>query len=319
MKKSQEKHFGIKNRCFLWAKGLAICFFAIFAMSHNVSAFTVSQNVDIKQVVNSPNVSYYNGTSWSSYATGLIRFTSDSGNFSMMRIRKSDFSSIDSFNVGDYVILSGFFTANELFYNAMSRTYVAGGFIGTAAENVNCSIIELEFDSVQEYYQNSNGWYKADFQMTCRVVTESTSNLTMNFRVRPDILSVSGTQLNVSINSAIIAQATSDSQKEEDAANENIEQNEQDSNASSTDAENASQSLISAIGGFVSSITSASPSNCNINGNMGNFDLGNIDLCANPVPSYIQIISSFILISLCIPFAIVMFNRFINLFRSFQT
>lgn len=107
--------------------------------------------------------------------------------------------------------------------------------------------------------------------------------------------------------------------KEENTANENVEQNESDSNDSSDDAANASQSLISAIGGFVSAITSASPSNCRIDGDMGKVDMGQIDLCANPVPTYMQIISSLILICICIPFAIIMFNRFIALFRSFQS
>lgn len=87
---------------------------------------------------------------------------------------------------------------------------------------------------------------------------------------------------------------------------------------SSQSATNATTGLINAIGGFVGAITTASPSNCIINGNMGNFNMGNIDLCANPVPSFVQIISSLILIVICIPFAIIMFNRFIGLFRSFQ-
>lgn len=106
--------------------------------------------------------------------------------------------------------------------------------------------------------------------------------------------------------------------KEENTANQNIEQGNNSANSSSQDAQNSTSSLISAIGSFVGAVTTASPSNCLINGNMGNFSMGNIDLCANPVPTFIQIISSLILIAICVPFAIIMFNRFINLFRSFQ-
>lgn len=107
-------------------------------------------------------------------------------------------------------------------------------------------------------------------------------------------------------------------QEEENTANNNIQQGNNAANSSSQGAENATSSLLSVIGQFVGAVTTASPSNCRINADMGNFDMGTIDLCANPVPTFIQIISSLILIAICVPFAIIMFNRFINLFRSFQ-
>lgn len=88
--------------------------------------------------------------------------------------------------------------------------------------------------------------------------------------------------------------------------------------SSSSDAEQGTASLISAIGSAVSVISSASPTNCKINGNMGNLDVGQIDLCANPVPSFIQVIGSLILILITVPLCITLFNRFIALFRSFQ-
>lgn len=101
----------------------------------------------------------------------------------------------------------------------------------------------------------------------------------------------------------------------QDAADESADSGEQ----SAADAENATAGLISVIGGFVNAITSASPSDCKINGKINNsFNMGELDLCSMPVPSFVQIISSLILIAICIPFAIIMFNRFIGLFRSFQ-
>lgn len=104
----------------------------------------------------------------------------------------------------------------------------------------------------------------------------------------------------------------------ENKTEQNAQNAQNQGNNSSESATNASSSLINAIGGFVGAITTASPSNCIINGNMGNFNMGNIDLCANPVPVFVQIIGSLVLIAICIPFAIIMFNRFIGLFRSFQ-
>lgn len=104
----------------------------------------------------------------------------------------------------------------------------------------------------------------------------------------------------------------------ENKTEQNAQNAQNQGNDSSQSATNASSGLINAIGGFVGAITTASPSNCIINGNMGNFNMGNIDLCANPVPTFVQIIGSLVLIAICIPFAIIMFNRFIGLFRSFQ-
>lgn len=104
----------------------------------------------------------------------------------------------------------------------------------------------------------------------------------------------------------------------EDKTNSAVQDSETQGSSSQTDAQSGSASLISTIGSAVSVITSASPTNCLLNGNMGNFDMGQIDLCANPVPAFVQIISSLILILITVPLCIVLFNRFIGLFRSFQ-
>lgn len=111
---------------------------------------------------------------------------------------------------------------------------------------------------------------------------------------------------------------SSDQQNEINATNESVQQSESEGASSQSDAQTGTASLISTIGSAVSAITSASPTNCLINGNMGNFDMGQIDLCSNPVPAFVQIISSLILILITVPLCIVMFNRFIGLFRSFQ-
>lgn len=108
-------------------------------------------------------------------------------------------------------------------------------------------------------------------------------------------------------------------QEETDATQDAADEAGDSGDQSAADAENATAGLISVIGGFVNAITSASPSDCKINGKINNsFNMGELDLCSMPVPPFVQIISSLILIAICIPFAIIMFNRFIGLFRSFQ-
>ena len=98
-----------------------------------------------------------------------------------------------------------------------------------------------------------------------------------------------------------------------------VDDSEAAGGSSSSDAQTGTTGLLNAITGAVSVISSASPTNCKINGNMGNLDIGQLDLCANPAPTFIQTIGSLILILMCVPLAISLFNRFIAIFRSFQS
>ena len=87
---------------------------------------------------------------------------------------------------------------------------------------------------------------------------------------------------------------------------------------SSSNSETATSSLLSVITSGIGAITSASPTNCKINGNMGNLNVGNIDLCANPVPTFMALIGSIIAVLVVLPLVMVLFNRFISIIRSFQ-
>lgn len=104
------------------------------------------------------------------------------------------------------------------------------------------------------------------------------------------------------------------SQVTQDAANNS----QSAGNTATTDSQTATSSLLSVITAGVGAITSASPTNCKINGNMGNLDVGEIDLCANPVPTFMSLIGSIIAVLVVLPLVIVLFNRFISIIRSFQ-
>lgn len=123
---------------------------------------------------------------------------------------------------------------------------------------------------------------------------------------------------NVVVYEGITSSQSQDQKNEINETNNAVEDSQNAGNSSTSDAQQGTASLISTIGSAVTAISSASPTNCLINGNMGNFDMGQIDLCSNPVPPFVQIISSLILILITVPLCIVMFNRFIGLFRSFQ-
>lgn len=109
------------------------------------------------------------------------------------------------------------------------------------------------------------------------------------------------------------AEREQDRQDVEDAQ-DSASDNGQDS---ANDASEAGTSLLEAFIGFVGAITSASPSNCKIDGDIGRIDLGELYFCAMPAPSWINIVGTLILVSLIVPLSLHLANTMINLFRSF--
>lgn len=91
-----------------------------------------------------------------------------------------------------------------------------------------------------------------------------------------------------------------------------------DSDDSQAQAESTGQTLLTAFTGFVSAITSARPTNCNLNMDMGNLNLGNVNLCQLSPPPVFQTIASIFMIAFCVPLSITTARKLINLFRSFQ-
>ena len=296
---------------------------AVLLMSHNTFAFSITQNVDIIQTRNQPQVSFYDGSSWTPYSRAALNFTSSSGNYTELRLTKEDFTNISKFELGDYVVLNGFFAANQLLFQNEDLVSI-GGIIGSNAGYVNCTTVDFHFGAVQEYVQNSQNsesWYRADFQLTCKIVSYAVNNnLTINFRLRPDILpSSERARLIISFNNAIYATPSSDINQEQEQATQDAADNSATAGGNSgSSSQTATSSLLSVITAGVGAITSASPTNCKINGNMGNLNVGNIDLCANPVPTFMALIGSIIAVLVVLPLVILLFNRFISIIRSFQ-
>lgn len=111
---------------------------------------------------------------------------------------------------------------------------------------------------------------------------------------------------------------TKENKEQKEAAEDAAADSQTSGSSSQNDATNATSSLISVITSGIGAITSASASNCVINADMGNFDMGSIDLCANPVPTFMQVIGSIIAALVVLPLVIVLFNRFIAIIGSFQ-
>lgn len=120
-----------------------------------------------------------------------------------------------------------------------------------------------------------------------------------------------------------IDSSSEDMNEKDEQDRDNLENQKTESQDSSDDsqedAENTGTTLLAAFSSFVTAITSASPSNCNLLMNMGNLNLGNVNLCQLSPPVEFQAIASIFLILFCVPLSIATARKVINLFRSFQT
>lgn len=106
-------------------------------------------------------------------------------------------------------------------------------------------------------------------------------------------------------------------QKLEDATNDSS----QAGDSSQSDAQGATNSLLSVIGGFANIITNASPTSCVINAPLNTSfsnDNFNVDLCGLDLPPGVAALTSIVAIMVVVPFAISMFNKFIGIIESFQ-
>lgn len=124
------------------------------------------------------------------------------------------------------------------------------------------------------------------------------------------------------INEYSLKTADDEMNEKDDEDRSNLESQSSDtdsaSESSSQDAENTGTTLLGAFSAFVTALTSASPSNCNLDMDLGNLDLGVVNLCQLSPPQPIPTIASIFLILFCVPLSIATARKVINLFRSFQ-
>lgn len=107
-------------------------------------------------------------------------------------------------------------------------------------------------------------------------------------------------------------------QEEKDDTNAQVSAGDSAANSSSSDASASGTTLLAAAQSFVGALTSATPSNCNLDMDLGNLDLGNANLCSISPPPAFQVISSIVLIGFCVPLSIATAKKMVSLFRSFQ-
>lgn len=92
-----------------------------------------------------------------------------------------------------------------------------------------------------------------------------------------------------------------------------------DSNAQSAQAQTKGTTLLQAVIDFFGAITSASASNCSINGDiMNGFSLGSIDLCSLSMPPAVSTIGSIISLGFLVSLSWFTATRLINTIKEFQ-
>lgn len=125
-----------------------------------------------------------------------------------------------------------------------------------------------------------------------------------------------------SINTFVVYKSASSNAQEELAQEEKNAHNNIKNQSKEGDANNnpsqKSQTLLQLSKDAFDAITKIKPTNCNLALDLGVVKLPEQNMCSLKVPSYIQIISSILIITVTIPATISIFNRIMNLIKEMQ-
>lgn len=123
-------------------------------------------------------------------------------------------------------------------------------------------------------------------------------------------------QIEAAVSDAIQSERESEQTQYEDQAEENEQTVEDNSSA----AQSTATTLLGVVGQFISVLTSAQPTNCNLNGDLiPHLPLGNLNLCQNSPPAAITALGSLLLIAFVVPLAYHTVKRMLALIGSFQS
>ena len=129
-------------------------------------------------------------------------------------------------------------------------------------------------------------------------------------------------QLDVKINSFVVYKNASSNAQEELAqeeknAHNNIKNQDKNGDANNNPSQK-SQTLLQLSKDVFDAITKIKPTNCQLTLDLGVVKLPEQNMCSLKVPSYIQIISSILIITVTIPATIAIFNRIMALIKEMQ-
>lgn len=200
-------------------------------------------------------------------------------------------------------------------YYTMSLTLV-NSYVGTLA-GLGCNKI----DSVS-YVQGTTS--DTTIYVSGHVVCDVT-NLEFGDNNNPNMVFLHGTSTEEGI---WIFQPKINFFEYQDQAAESLKEAQKDTQEaadnSSTAADNNStnqttSNLLGVFGSFVTALTSISPSNCNVDFDLGHIDFGVQNLCSQPVPQAFTVVTSIIVVCFTIPFVVHLIRRILSLIREMQT
>lgn len=315
-----------------------ISIICIFAMSHNTSAFSMVLDYDnyesVSYAVRSNVDCTINGTLMTNQ--GFCTTSNQIGNFNLTRLVTSSQFSVKSGDIVNFKVVV--FSSNNVafdFGTSYVNNQVQSGRVIGFNEILNDDIVNfyhLDTDYTSPYYGDITGgnYISRVYEYFVRVSTGSDTyqvglNSTSSSYPIMSWYSSSATDVLyfkiVDVN--VFRYVGTDTNAEQEQKTQNaVDDSENAGNSSSQNASQSGASLLSAIGGFFSVITSASPTNCVFNAPLNTYfgsQRLNVDLCALDTPPQIGALTSIIAIGVLIPFAINMFRKFISLFRSFQS
>lgn len=323
----------IKRMRFLFAFGFLALFCSCAFYVNNVSAFSLDVQVTPKTTI---NVNYwycrFKEQGDGRECGGLY---GNSGPFQFSRFEIQDLYTTDTYNVteGNYY---------EVRFSILGLTDEAQpmGVLWQARNNDNFDVVSVE-TVVDD--RNLSGWNTSSTGTANAQLYYNTQNVTYLITLRSKVTGsypfVIGNSRSTLIYqnelkdvryftypSVVEFEPTNDASQEmndkDNQDREDLENQSSDTQSSSDDsqqeAESTGTTLLSAFTSFVGALSSASPSNCRINMDLGNFDMGNVDLCSLSPPPEFQSIASIMLILFCVPLSIATARKVISLFRSFQ-
>lgn len=205
-------------------------------------------------------------------------------------------------------------TANNSFYyeSILQCTYV--GFTNVTLDHIST---QYNADIITFRNQNTSASGNIDASMHFSPVNAraiSWNALTQEDRAWLESVLPAGTS------TADIEQAIDSAREDEkDEYEQQAEDNESDINDASADAEATGQSLLSILTGFLSVLTSAQPTNCNLDTTLiPHLSIPAVNLCQNSPPSAIVVLGSLILIGFVVPLAYHLVKRLLALIGEFQ-
>lgn len=319
-------------------KYIFIPFFFVFLMSHNVSAIDVTFNLNEYEKLDfDVTQNYYDYKIYKANGSldhqCLATFNCYVGNNQQIRVAATH----DSFplKTGDIIVynlalyspaylhhidnlqfraLAPGYGLSTLYFHEVSDFSAIGGFTESFPTGSTSGIIDTQGYFISNLYEIAE-IATVDGNRQLGSFNQNTVDIAVNLGN-----SSSGDVLVVAVTGFTVYRykGSSVNKEQEEATQDAADQSETSGSSSGSDSQQATSSLISIITSGIGAITSASASNCVIDADMGNFDMGSIDLCANPVPTFMQVIGSIIAALVVLPLVIVLFNRFISIIGSFQ-